>query len=153
MVEATVISNGIGAAGDIVALDSTGKLDVSVLPVGVGPDVTVAEAVENLTAGRYVNIFNDGGVPKVRLADSSNDRPAHGYVKVTVAIGASATVFFEGPNQDLSGIVAGQRYYLSTAGQPMTAVPVLPTNVIHQFLGVGIDANTINTDIEDAIVL
>ena len=34
-VEATVVSAGAGDAGEYVALDSSGKLDVSVLPTGV----------------------------------------------------------------------------------------------------------------------
>ena len=35
-VEATVVSAGAGNAGDVVGLDATGKIDVSVLPTGIG---------------------------------------------------------------------------------------------------------------------
>jgi hypothetical protein len=102
MTEATVSSTGVSEAGDIVALDAAGKLDVSVLPVGVGPDVaviTVSEAA-GLSAGDYVNIFDSTG-SKVRLADNSNGREAHGFVKDAFADAASATVYFEGPNSNL----------------------------------------------------
>jgi hypothetical protein len=153
MIEATVVSTGVSQAGDIVALGADGKLDESVLPLGIAADVKVLEATEALTAGKYVNIWNDGGVEKVRLADATNDRPAHGFVKDAFSIGQNATVYFEGGNSDLSGITAGTRYYLGAAGAATATVPALPTVVIHQFLGVGIDATTVNTDIADEIVL
>lgn len=148
--EATVISTGVSNAGDIPALDSTGKLDATVLPVGVGPDVKALVATEDLTTGDYVNIWNDGGVEKVRLADFSNGRDAHGFVKAAFLTGATAIVYFEGPNDGLSGLTPGARYYLDTAGGA-TVTP--KTTGIHQFLGIAVDVNTINTDIDDCIVL
>ena len=97
--EATVVSTGPSEGGDIVALDeTTGKLDPSVLPTGVGPDIKIMEAAEALSAGDYINIFDDGGTEKARLADRSNGREAHGFVKSAFAMGAMATVFFEGAN-------------------------------------------------------
>lgn len=155
--EATVTSTGAAEAGDIVGLDSTGKLDPSVLPVGVGPDVKIHEASEALAAGDYVNIWDDGGTCKVRLADNSNNRPAHGFVSAAVTSGSNATVFFEGPNTAAPAATCGDRAYLDTAGN-VTTTPLdeeLPGNVgkIHQFLGVYVDTNEINTDIDDCIEL
>lgn len=152
--EATVVSTGVGEAGDIVALDGTGKLDPSVLPVGVGPDVKVLEATEALSAGDYVNIFDDLGTEKVRLADNSNNRPAHGWVDDAVIIGANATVFFEGPNSNLAGLTIGARYYLGTAGAA-SSTPIDPavaaSGTLHQLLGTAISATSINTDIDDCV--
>jgi hypothetical protein len=149
--EATVISGGIANAGDIPALDSAGKLDITVLPTGVGPDTKVLEATENLTAGKYVNIFNDAGTEKCRLADASNDRPAHGFVKDLFNIGQSAIIYFEGANDDLSALTPGARQYLSTAG---SATPTPRTAAgLHQFLGIAISATEINTDIDDETVI
>lgn len=150
VITGTVVSTGAPNDGDIVALDSTGKIDVSVLPIGVGPDVTIVPAFEALGAGKYVNIFLDTGVAKARLADNSNNRPAHGWVKASVTIGANATIYFEGPNDGLTGLTIGAREYLGTAGGA-TETPV--TAGIHQLLGVAINATTINTDIEDKIVV
>ena len=152
-VEATVASAGAGNAGDIVALDGGGKLDVSVLPTGVGPDVTVVIASEALSAGDYVNIWDDAGTPKARLADNSNGRDAHGFVKDAVASAANATVYFEGANDDLSALTPGARYYLGTAGDATVTPPVAPGAMISQFLGIAINATTINTDIDDCIML
>ena len=148
--EATVISSGVANAGDVLALDSTGKIDTSVLPVGVGPDVKVMETTEDLTAGSYVNIFLSAGVQKARLADASNDRPAHGFVKEAFLTGASASVYFEGANDDLASLTIGARYYLQTGGT-ISATP--RTTGLHQFVGIAISATEINTDIDDETVI
>lgn len=152
-VEATVVSAGAADAGEIPALDSNGKLDVSVMPTGVGPDVKVMIASEGIGAGKYVNIWDDAGTPKVRLADNSNSRDAHGFLKDAVLSGGNATVYFEGPNDDLSGLTAGARYYLSTAGGVTATPPVSPAATISQFVGIAISATEINTDIDDCVVL
>lgn len=152
-VEGTVSSAGAGNAGDIVALDSGGKLDVSVLPSGVGPDVAVILSSDNLSAGQYVNIYDNTGTPNVRLADNSNSRDAHGFVKATVTAGNNATVYFEGANDDLSGLTIGARYYLGTAGGVTVTPPVAPGAQISQFVGMAIAADTINTDIDDCVIL
>lgn len=155
MIEATVASTGVGEAGDIVALDGTGKLDPSVLPVGVGPDIKLAEADEALSAGDYVNFFDDGGTVKVRLADNSNGREAHGFVLDAFAAAATATVFFEGPNTAAPAGTAGQRAYLGTAGGVITTPlnPSINIGDIHQYLGVYVDTNEINTDTDDCVQL
>lgn len=147
---ATVVSAGVANDGDIVALDSTGKIDVTVLPIGVGPDVKTVETTENLVGGKYVNFFNASGTTKVRLADASNDRPAHGFVKNAYTTGQNSIVYFEGPNDDLSSLTPGKRQYLDTAGGT-TETP--RTTGLHQLLGVAVDDTTINTDIDDEIVL
>ena len=148
--DAIEVSTGAPDGGKILKTDSTGRIDSSVLPVGVGPDVKVVEASEDLNAGDYVNFWNDGGTEKVRLADASNGRDAHGFVKAVALTAANATVYFEGPNDDLTGLTPGARQYLDTAGG-VTAVP--RTTGLHQFLGIAISATEINTDIDDCISL
>lgn len=151
---ATIISAGAGNDGDLVALDSTGKLDPTVLPVGVGPDVAVLVASENLAAGDYVNIYDNGGTPNVRKADNSNGRDAHGFVKAAVTAASNATVYFEGPNDALSGLTPGARQYLDTAGGTTETPPTFSGGAtISQFLGIAVNATTINTDIDDCIGL
>lgn len=152
-VEATVTSAGAGDAGEIVALDSSGKLDVTVLPTGVGPDVAVITASENLAAGDFVNIHDSTGA-KVRKADNSNDRPAHGFVKDAVTSAASATVYFEGANDDQSGLTPGGRCYLGTGGAVTQTAPTSGGGAsISQYLGVAVSATEINVELSDAIGL
>ena len=57
--EALVTSAGAGDAGKIPALDVTGKLDNSFMPVGIGADSKILPASENLAAGDLVNVWND----------------------------------------------------------------------------------------------
>ena len=148
-----VVSSGAPNDGDIPALGTDGKLDVSVLPTGVGPDVAVLEASENIGAGEYVNIFDDTGTPKIRKADNSNGRDAHGFLKTAVTTGNNGTVYFEGPNDNLTGLTIGARYYLGTAGAATATPPVAPAASISQFLGIAVNATTINTDIDDCVGL
>jgi hypothetical protein len=152
-VQATVISTGAPNDGDIVALDSSGKLDVSVLPTGVGPDVKIVLASESIGAGKYVNIYDNVGTANVRLADNSNSREAHGFVKDAVANAANGTIYFEGANDDLTGLTAGARQFLATAGGVTATPPTFPTAAISQLVGVAVSATEINTDIDDLIVL
>ena len=77
-VEATVTSTGVAEAGDVVALDANGKLDMSVLPTGIGADVAIILASENLGAGDFVNIYNNAGTANVRLADATAANAATG---------------------------------------------------------------------------
>lgn len=146
---ATVVSTGATEAGVIVALDGSGRLDPSVMPAGVVADVKVMNTTEALSAGSYVNIYNVAGTENCRLADKSNDRPAHGFVLGPFSSSTNATIYFEGPNGSFTTLTPGVRMYLSTAGLA-TATPV--TTGIHQFLGIAISPTAINTDINEEVV-
>jgi hypothetical protein len=148
--QAATISLGLPTANTIISTGPNGKLHPSFLPTGVGPDLLVAPATENLSAGDYVNIWDNGGTQSVRLADRSNGRQAHGFVKAAVNSGDLAEVFFEGANDALSGLTPSARYFLGTNGNPVTPGPTGPG--LWQFLGIAVSATAINTDIDDAIV-
>jgi len=154
-IQAVVTSAGAGNDGDIVALDSTGRLDQSVMPVGIGADVLNAPTFENITSGDYVNIFDDGGVIKVRKADNSNNRPAHGFVDTTVVAPANINVLFEGANGNLSGLTLGARVYLGVTGGIIQTplAPITDATKLHQFLGVATSATSANTDMDDCVQL
>ncbi len=150
-------SAGVADANKIPALDATGKLDPSLLPTGVGPDLINVPSFENLDSGDYVNLFDDAGTVKARKADNSNNRPAHGYIAQTVTAPAAVNVFFEGANAGLSGLTEGARIYLGTTGDIIETPldPDVPANdgKLHQFLGVAISETEVNTDIADCIIL
>ena len=148
------VSAGAADAGEIVALDSEGKIDPTMLR---DIDNKNVPSFEDLATGDYVNLFDDGGVVKARKADNSNNRPAHGYIKETVVAPAAVTVYFEGANANLSGLTEGARQYLGVTGG-IVETPLDPTNVaddgkIHQLLGVAISDTEVNTDIQDCIIL
>lgn len=151
-------SAGAADAGKIVALGDDGRLDMSMMPAGVGSQVTVVAASEALGAGKFVNLWSDAGTLKARLADRSNDRPAHGYVKAAVASGANAAVFsLEGVNSGLSALTPGNRYYLATAGS-VDANPPLEDDagnagVLSQYVGIAKSATELLVEEDDAVVL
>lgn len=151
-VEANTTSTGAGDAGKLVALDASGRIDDSMMPVGIGADTALIEASENLDAGDFVNIHDSSGA-KVRKADASTASAgeiAHGFVLNNVTSGNDATVYFEGPNTALTGLTPGVTYVLShsTPGG-VVALASASTTAGHalQILGVAVAADTINTEI------
>lgn len=142
-VEGLVSSAGAGDAGKIPALDSAGRLDTSVLPAGIGQNVSLLTASENLVAGDWVNIFDDAGTAKVRKADNSNARRAHGFVRAAFSSAATATVYGAGElNDQLSSLTLGAEYFLDTAGGETTTTPTAPGSIV-QGLGVAESATAI----------
>ncbi len=135
-VEATVTSAGAGNAGDIVALDGSGLLDPSVLPAGVGQNVDIIASSENLAAGDWVNIYDNGGTINVRKADADNGREAHGFVRAAVTSPANATVYGPGElNDQVSGLTVGLDYFLHTTPGGVTTTAPTATGAIIQRLG------------------
>lgn len=152
---ATVTSAGAGDDGKIVALDSTGKIDESMLPVGVGADTKQLTASENLSAGDFVNIWDDSGTAKVRKADaSSTSKEAHGFVLAAVTSSANATVYFEGTNTQLSGLSPAAKYFLSgsTAGGVVSTPPSASGHIV-QSIGVALSATEISFEPAQTIEL
>lgn len=119
-------TGGSGNENKIPSLDAAGLLDPTMLPTGVGPDTASIVASENLSAGDFVNIWDDGGTAKVRkaIADGT-DKTADGFVLASVTSPASALVYFEGRNTARSGLSIGTVLYLSdsTAGSVTVTAP------------------------------
>lgn len=150
-----IASAGAADAGRLPQLDASGRLDSSVLPVGIGADTALITASEALAAGDFVNIHNVAGVPNVRKADAATSgKEAHGFVLAAVASGANATVYFEGQNTQVTGKTPGARQYLSpiTPGAATETPPSAAGQVV-QFVGVALSATSISTEIEDGVIL
>lgn len=139
-----VTSAGSGNSGDIPALDSTGRLDNSVMPVGIGADTVSVTASEALSAGNFVNIYNNAGTPGVRKADgSTTGKEANGFVLAAVSNGASATVYLSGQNTQVTGATAGPVFLSdSTAGSYTGTAPSTAGHTL-QRLGTAISATAI----------
>ena len=137
-------SAGAANAGDLVALDNSGRIDNSMMPVGIGTDTATITASETLAAGNWVNVWNDAGVAKVRKADATTaGKEAHGFVLSAVASGNPATVYFEGTNTQVAGQTPGPVYLQTTAGAGGAAVPSASGNVVQQ-IGVAVSTTTVN---------
>ena len=150
-------SAGAASAGELIALNSAGKLDDTMLPDGIGADTRTATAGEALTAGDFVNEHSNAGVWSARLADNSNGRPATGFVKAAFASATAATVYpLDATNDQLSGLTIGTTYFLGTAGGVL-AVPLdgtgATTGLIDQQLGTARSATELLTDDYGYVVL
>ncbi len=146
-------SAGAGNAGDIVALDDTGRIDNSMMPVGIGADTAVIAASESLAAGNWINVWNDTGTAKVRKADATTaGKEANGFVLAAVTSGNPATVYFEGTNTQVTGQTPGPVYLQTTAGAGGTTIPSASGNVVQQ-VGVAVSATAVNFERNAPVVL
>ena len=143
-VEGLTSSSGVSDAGKIPALDSTGRLNENMMPVGLGADTAQLISSDSLGAGNYINVWNDSGVFKVRKADATVEgKSADGFVLAAVAIGEPALVYFEGRNTQVSGMTPGSVYLSTTAGLGTQTPPSASGNVV-QRLGVAVSATEVN---------
>lgn len=152
-VEALVTSAGAADAGKIPALDSAGRLSNTLMPTGIGADTATIQASEALAAGAPVNIWNSAGSFRVRNADASTaGKEAHGFVLTAVSSGASATVYFEGNNTQVTGMTPGPVFLSTTPGQYTATAPSAAGNVV-QRCGIATSATSINFEASQPIVL
>lgn len=107
------------------------------LPGVLATTVSVV-AGATLTAGQWVNIYNNAGTANVRPADmTDNTKPAHGFVLSGYASSATATVYLGGPNTAVpvgSYVAAdvGKPVFLSTSGGTTLTPPSTTGNLLQQ---------------------
>lgn len=70
---------------------------------------------ENMLPGKYVNIWHDDGVSKLRLANASNGRLADGFIEKAFNIGEDATFYKFGKNDYGNLCPRGQLYLSATS--------------------------------------
>jgi hypothetical protein len=148
-------SAGAGDAGKIGALDSTGRWDTTMMPVGMGAETKSIVASEALAAGDFVNIYNNSGVISVRKADASNSaKRANGYVLAAVLNAAMATVYYGNLNNQKSGLTLGAPQFLSatTAGGTTETAPTTAGHLV-QRLGVATLTTEMLVEIDSPIQL
>lgn len=142
--EAVQVGGG-GSADKIPSLDAAGRLALTMMPSGIGADTAIIQASENLAAGDLVNVYNSGGA-RVRKADATTaGKEAHGFVLAAVTSGANATVYFEGPNDQVTGLTPGVQYLSTTPGLSDETAPSSTGNVV-QRVGLAVSATGLNFD-------
>lgn len=153
-----LLSIPLAEPGDVdhfIAIQN-GELRRADVPTGSGEaDTDEIMASEDLEAGDFVNIWNDGGIAKVRKASANTEgKRAHAFVLVPVSSGAVATIYYEGPNTALSGLTPGSTYFLNSTnpGKVTSSTGLsLESGHIVQELGVAISATKINVEISKPI--
>lgn len=150
---ATVTSSGAASAGQIPALDASGRLDSTTMPSGVGADTVTLPASEALSAGAFVNIWSNAGTPSVRNADGSTaGKQADGFVLAAVTSGGSATVYLSGVNTAVSGQTAGLVYLSDTTVGGTMATGASTAGHTFQQIGMAVSATSIQFDPQQPIV-
>jgi hypothetical protein len=153
IINAKNVSAGAGDAGKVVQLDANGRIDTTMMPSGIGADTKIIVASEALAAGDFVNIHNSTGA-KVRKADASTTgKEAHGFVLAAVASGGNATVYFEGPNTQVTGQTAGPVYLSATTAGLATTTPPSGSGQVVQRLGLAVSSTEINFESGEPIDL
>jgi len=146
-VEASDTSAGAADAGKVPALNAAGKIDDTLLPDGVGADAITGTASGAISAGKLINIFDDGGTRSFRVADASNGREAHAFANDPIADAASGSVLKEGTMAGLTGLTIGGPVYLGTNGD---VTQTAPTTSGHISQRVGIAVSATEVDFEKA---
>ncbi len=153
IVNSKTTSAGAGDSGKLPALDSTGRLDTSFMPTGIGPDTAAVVTSEALAAGDWVNIHNVAGAFRARKADgTTSGKEKHGFVLAAFASAATATVYFEGTNAQVTGQTPGVVFLSTTAGLGTATAPSASGNVV-QRIGFATSATAVNSQSQTPIVL
>ena len=139
LVSAITTSAGGADANKIIATDSSGKLDASLLPAGVEVQVEAMTSSEDIDAGDFVNIYDNTGTRTARLAVANDpEKLAHGFVLASTLSGATVSVYTKGINTSATSN-ENTKYYLSstTAGLATSTAPTDTNGHFQQVLGFG----------------
>lgn len=146
-------SAGAGDAGKIVQTDGTGRIDATLMPVGIGADTQVITTSEALAAGDFVNIHNVTGNARARKADAATaGKEANGFVLAGFGSGAAATVYFEGTNTQVTGQTPGPVFLSATAGLATSTAPSTAGQVV-QRIGFSVSATAVNFAYSPSVLL
>lgn len=154
IINGKVGSAGAGDSGKPVVRDAGGRIDITDMPVGIGADTATVLASEAIAAGDLVNIYNNGGTANMRKADgSTSGKEAHGFVLAAVSSAATGTVYFEGTNNQVTGLTPGRQFLSSTVpGKSTVTVPNAAGNIT-QIVGFATSATSMNFQSGDFTVL
>lgn len=135
-------SAGSSSAGSLVALNSSGQIDATMLGAASGEASKQATASESISAGALVNVYNNAGTVTVRNADNTAaGKEATGFALAAIASGAVGTVTLQGIVTGLSGLTGGDYQYLGTVGG-LTTTPPTTAGSVTQEVGEALDATS-----------
>lgn len=135
-------SAGVADAGKVVALNSSGVLDSTMMPPGAGGASLSLATTENLAAGAMVNVDSTGKARNANATDAT--KPAVGFVLAATTSPANATVYFPGQIvTGVSGLTVGAPVYLSAAspGGVTSTAPSGAGNLVQQLSPAAISAS------------
>jgi hypothetical protein len=138
-----------GNAEELVATDANGLIAEDLLPTSIQQPQYSVVASEELAAYELINVFNDTGTTKIRLADAASGYRCDGYVTESVSNGVTTTIKFGGV-VTASGLTRGAPVFLSaTSGAATTTHPTLSTGDISQQVGIALSATEFIMEIQE----
>lgn len=144
ILNAVSVSAGAGSAGKTVILNASGQIDLTMMPTGVGPDSATVTASEALASGDLVNVYNNASTANARKADgSTTGKEASGFVLAAVANAGAATVYFNGNNNQVTGLTPGMQFLGATAGKSVAAA-LTTSGQTSQMVGYATSATNLN---------
>jgi hypothetical protein len=103
----------------------------------------ICRATENILFGAIISLIAGGdGIIQARNANATNNtRIADGYCSTIggIVAGSLGEVILGTGVVNISGVIVGQRYWLSTISGLISNVPALGAGNVEQLLGIGID--------------
>ena len=131
---------GASYAGQIVALNSSGQIDPTMLSASSGSPQITATAGVAISAGQLVNLYNNSGTLTAKVADCSTGLPAMGFATAAIASGATGTIQLLGLNASLASLTPGTQLFLGTAGA-VSSTPPTTSGYIVQPVGYAVSAS------------
>jgi len=157
--EYTPVETSAGSAdgGKFGVLNTaTGRFDISMMPAELEVETLDLPCSENVSAGDYLNVWNDTGTLKFRKADASAiGKKADFYTLESKTTGQTVRGHKGGLNNQVTGKTAGDEQFLSdsTPGGTVTKANIpTTTNHIRQYLGKATATDVIYSQIEEPIV-
>lgn len=139
----TATVGGVGSASKVPLLTAQGKIPIDMLDA----DTVSATSAEAMTGTvNFVSFDSTGKV--VRAIANDVTKKAKGYVLGTVAVNDVVTVYFFTPITGLSGLTPNGLVFLSTtAGGYTQTVPATTTGNYEQILGYATSATVMQVEI------
>ncbi len=153
LISAIATSSGAADKNKIVATDDSGKLDLSLMPSDLGVEAEDMTASEAIAPGEFINIFDDAGTRKVRLADASADLPAHGFVLAGIAADETGKVYTAGVNSQLTSLIPGGKYFLDVSPGGIRSTITIASSEFVQALGTAIDTTALRFEFDEPIYI
>lgn len=150
---------GASSIETVVSTNTSGVIDASFLPAGIGMDIVVVPASEALSAGAQVNLYQSNGTgnpTNARNADSATGaagKRTDGFVLTAVASGNNASVYRSGMNTALTGLTPGLDYWMGASGAVTSTIPPETAGTTAQRLGKAVNATTLDEQIEPPVAI
>lgn len=147
-------SSGASDGGKFATLkQTTGRFDMSVMPAEFEQTVVTLPFSEGVSAGDFLNIWDDSGTVKFRKADGSSiSKKAEYFALEAKTAGQSGAGYKKGVNNQLSNLTKGAIYVLSDTvpgGVLLKSSAPTTTGHILQILGKATSATEMLVEIQE----